>query len=258
MRIDLHVHTSRYSPCGRSTPEEMVERAIAEGLEALVFTEHGYFWPKEALAALQARYPGILLLRGAEFTSWEGEDFLVYGPTTPEVMALGRDAEQLVRHVHALGGAAIIAHPYRYHPEVPVFLDQHPVDAVEIMSSNIYAHTSEKARALARRLGKPVTTNSDGHHVDSLGLYAVELHRPVHDEWELARALRADEFGLYANVERIGCQNDELSAQCDAIRRLVALDYGDEQIRAAIPGFVSLTLIRGVREGLDMLRPMRV
>ncbi len=257
MRIDLHVHTSRYSVCGRSTPEEMVERALAEGLEALVFTEHGFFWPPEELAALQKRYRGILLLRGAEFTSWEGEDLLVYGPTSPDVTSLGRDAERLTRRVHALGGAVIVAHPYRYHPEVPAFFDEHPVDAIEIMSSNIYAHTSLKGRALAARLAKPMVTNSDGHHVDSLGLYAVELHQPVHDEWELAAALRAGAFGLYTNVERVGRQNADLAAQCDEIRRLVALDYADEQIRAALPGFVSLTVIHGVREGLDMLRPMR-
>ncbi|MBC7316712.1 MAG: PHP domain-containing protein, partial [Chloroflexi bacterium] len=156
MRIDIHVHTTRYSDCGRSSPEEMIERAITEGLEALVFTEHNVFWPAEELAALQARYPQILLLRGAEFTTAEGEDLLVYGPTDEDLIAIHRDGARLVRQVHARGGAIVLAHPYRYHPDVPPWLDEHPVDGIEIMSSNIYEHTSKQGRALARKLGLPV------------------------------------------------------------------------------------------------------
>lgn len=254
MRIDIHVHTRRYSECGRSAPEEMVERAIAEGLEALVFTEHNLFWPAEELAALQRRYPQILLLRGAEFTSAEGEDFLVYGVIAEELIAIRRDAEALTRRVQALGGAVIIAHPYRYHPDVPAWLDATPTDAVEVMSTNIYAHTAGKARALAERLARPTVATSDGHHVDSLGLYALEVHRPIANEAELARALRDGAFALYVNQGRLAAQNDALAAQCDAIRDLLALDYDNEQIRAAMSEFVSHTLINGVRAGISMQR----
>ncbi len=257
MRIDIHVHTSRYSECGRSTPEEMVERAIAEGLEALVLTEHNVFWPAEELASLQARYPQIVLLRGAEFTTAEGEDLLVYGPVDEALIALRRDGARLVREVHTRGGAVVLAHPYRYHPDVPSWLEEHPVDGIEIMSSNIYEHTSRRGRALALKLGLPVTAASDGHHIDSLGMYALDLHRPVHTEWELAQALREGAFSLYVNTPRVEAQNALLERQCDEIRRLVAMNYGDEEIRAAIPEFVSLTVIRGVREGITMLRPAR-
>lgn len=254
MRIDIHVHTSRYSECGRSAPDEMVERAIAEGLDALVFTEHNLFWPAKELAALQRRYPQILLLRGAEFTSAEGEDFLVYGVISEEVIAIRRDAEAFTRRVQALGGAVVIAHPYRYHPDVPAWIHRTPVDGVEVMSNNIFAHTSERARALAESLGRPMVAASDGHHVDALGFYALELHRPVRNEVELARAVHAGAFALYADEERIAVQNDALAAQCETIRRLLALDYDNEQIRATMPEFVSHTLINGVRAGIEMRR----
>jgi len=257
MRIDIHVHTTRYSDCGRSSPEEMVERAIDEGLEALVFTEHNVFWPAEELAALQARYPQILLLRGAEFTTSEGEDLLVYGPTDEDLIAIRRDGALLVRQVRARGGAIVLAHPYRFHPDVPPWLDEYPVDGIEIMSSNIYEHTSQQGRALARKLGLPVVASSDGHHVDSLGMYALDLYHPVHTEWELAQVLREGAFTLYVNTPRIEAQNALLEHQCDQIRRLVAMEYDDEEIRAAIPEFVSLTVIRGVRQGITMLRPAR-
>jgi hypothetical protein len=256
MRIDIHVHTDRYSACGRSSPEEMVERAIAVELDALVFTEHNLFWPLDELALLQRRYPQILLLRGAEFTSAEGEDLLVYGAAAAELIAIRQDAERLTRRAHALGGAVVIAHPYRYHSDVPAWLDATPVDAVEIMSSNIYAHSSVKGRALAERLDRPTVASSDGHHVDSLGLYAIDLHRPIRDQAQLAQALRERAFSLYVNHERIAAQNDGLVAQGDAIRRLLALNYGNEQIRAALPEFVSYTVIDGVREGIEMLRPV--
>lgn len=257
MRLDIHVHTSRYSECGRSTPEEMVERAIAEGLGGLVFTEHNLFWPAEELAALQARYPQIILLRGAEFTTAEGEDLLVYGPADEDLVAIRSDGRRLVEQVHMHGGAVVLAHPYRYHPDVPPWLDEHPVDGIEIMSSNIYEHTSRHGRALAHKLGLPVIASSDGHHVDSLGMYALDLDRPVRTEWELAQALHAGAFTLYVNTPRVEAQNALLERQCDQIRRLVAMNYADEEIRAAISEFVSLTVIRGVREGITMLRPAR-
>ena len=47
MIVDLHVHTSRYSGCGKSTPEEMVAAAQAAGIEAMVLTEHHIIWPED-------------------------------------------------------------------------------------------------------------------------------------------------------------------------------------------------------------------
>lgn len=41
MKIDLHVHSSERSACGQAGEEEQIEAAMAAGLNALVFTDHG-------------------------------------------------------------------------------------------------------------------------------------------------------------------------------------------------------------------------
>ena len=55
MLIDLHVHTTAYSGCAKSTPHEMLERATEIGLDAIVITEHNVVWPEERVAALQMK-----------------------------------------------------------------------------------------------------------------------------------------------------------------------------------------------------------
>jgi predicted metal-dependent phosphoesterase TrpH len=79
MRVDIHVHTGKYSGCAVDTPETMVEGAIAAGLDGIVLSEHDLVWPSTLLADLQLRYPQIRLFSGAEMTTLEGEHVLALG-----------------------------------------------------------------------------------------------------------------------------------------------------------------------------------
>ena len=40
-KVDLHIHTSRYSPCSRIDPGDLVQTATKTGLDTIVITEHG-------------------------------------------------------------------------------------------------------------------------------------------------------------------------------------------------------------------------
>ncbi len=254
MLIDIHVHTNRYSPCGRSSPEAMVERAIEIGLEGLVFTEHNILWPAEELDALQARYPVIRLLRGIEVVSSEGDDYLVYGITQEGLFTAHMDAVELIRRVRAHDGVVVLAHPYRYRPEVPAILERHPVDGIEVYSNNILNYAHPHARALCAKLGCFATAASDAHVVDTLGLYALRFDDAVRDERELAQALRRCAFALHIDDARVAAKNAEIQANLDLVRDLMAQGYEDIAIRDRVPG-MGLTMLRAIRQGVDMLHP---
>jgi len=255
MLIDIHVHTNRYSACGRATPEEMVARACAIGLGGLVITEHHIRWGAAELAALQAQFPAIKLFSGIEVSSPELDDYLIYGVSDPDVWAPPIDPARLIPRVRAAGGVVILAHPYRYRPEAPAELDRYPVDGVEVMSNNILNHAHIPARALAARLGAFATAASDAHRVETLGLYALRFRRRIADERDLVAALRARAFDLYADRERLALENTGIAAQQQEIERLIALGYDDRQITNQVAG-VNTMIVHSLRLGLDVSRPM--
>lgn len=254
MLIDLHVHTSRYSECGKSSPEEMMRQAVEIGLDGVVLTEHNVVFPADEVEALRAQFPGLHIFRGIEVTVDTGDHYLVYGLTDPAAFEPKMPSAELVRRVRAAGAATVLAHPYRYGPTVPDTLDEYPVDGVEICSNNILAYAHTRAVALCERLGAHPVAASDGHRVSTLGLYAVRLmHNHVEDEQALARAVAAGEFSLYADRERILAQNAVLPETIAQVSTLVREGRTNEEIHKALG--LGYTVIRGVRDGLDIAHP---
>ena len=88
MKIDHHIHTSRYSPDSSIDPIKLVERASSVGLDAVVITEHDYQWQADELAVLGARAPALRVFSGAEISAREGH-FLVYGPAVAKRCSAG-------------------------------------------------------------------------------------------------------------------------------------------------------------------------
>ena len=86
MKVDIHCHTSKYSPCAGQSPENMVEAAIRRKMDGVVITEHDVLWKKEELEDLRNKYPQIVILNGVEISSYiridkkiHIYDILVYG-----------------------------------------------------------------------------------------------------------------------------------------------------------------------------------
>lgn len=203
MLIDLHTHTTRYSSCAKSSPEEMVAEAIRVGLDGIVITEHDVMWADAELAALQAAFPRIVLFRGVEITDAEGNDFVLYGLTQPEHFWRGMPAAALIREARAQGGAIILAHPFRFRPEVPAAIWDEPIDGIEVASTNILGYWTRDLMALRARLGVNAIAASDAHHVSRLGTFATRFPLPLRDDAALAAALRAGGLSLCVDVPRI-------------------------------------------------------
>ena len=201
MLIDLHVHTTAYSGCARSTPHEMLARAAEIGLDGVVLTEHHTVWPEEEIAALQRQFPAVKIFRGAEVTAEENNDFLIYDLIDLSWIAVGMPGGQIVAEVQRRGGAVTWAHPFRWKTGVPGDLRGCPPDAVEVMSCNMLSYLDESPEAARREVGAWAIASSDAHHWSQLGCFATRFHRPIADERELAAAIRSGAFSLVADED---------------------------------------------------------
>ncbi|MGI6363208.1 MAG: PHP domain-containing protein [Bacillota bacterium] len=203
MKVDLHVHTSKYSPCGVSSPEEMVGAAIASGLDAIVLAEHDYMWDEAELADLQGRFPGIKIFAGIEVSIDAAEHIVVIGVPDRQLFAPFMAPADVIAAVRQHQGAAVLAHPFRWRPEVRRDILEVRLDAVELYSNSIRNYMQQPIRSLLQKLQLPHVASSDGHHTRQLGLYAIDLPRPAQDDKELARMIRRGCFNIWANPERI-------------------------------------------------------
>ncbi|MFW5839606.1 MAG: PHP domain-containing protein, partial [Planctomycetota bacterium] len=68
MKVELHLHTSRYSACALDSPEQMLAAASDKGYDAVFLTEHDTVWPKDRLDGLARNFPDLLILPGLERT----------------------------------------------------------------------------------------------------------------------------------------------------------------------------------------------
>lgn len=187
-RVDLHIHTGRYSECAECVdPKQIQEHALRAGLAGVVLTEHNVLWQDEELELLRAGSPAIRIYRGVEVTA-DGCHLVVIGIDDGAPLAHASSLEEVAEAVGCLGAAVILAHPYR-EGEVnglPVVL----VDAIEIASTSASAEEGRRAAQLARRFGKPTVAASDAHALARIGWAWTEFDTLPEDERGLARAIR--------------------------------------------------------------------
>ncbi len=101
-----HVHT-KFSD-GHSSINELAVQALREKLDFLIVTDHGN--PNFESLRSQGRKEGVLILAGSELSVNRGH-LVSLGFRTPD-RNFSQKAEEAVPEIQALGGFAIIAHPY--------------------------------------------------------------------------------------------------------------------------------------------------
>lgn len=192
-RLDLHVHTARYSGCAEFVdPYKIGEHAAGVGLGGVLLTDHDMLWEAEELEILQAATPRVRLYRGLEVSA-RGCHLVVLGIDDAGALARGSSLEETVAYAHRAGGIVILAHPYR--DSDPELLPVGLVDAVEIASTSFTATESRAAVELARRFRKPMVAASDAHALSRIGWAFTELPELPSDECDLA-ALIASGAGV--------------------------------------------------------------
>lgn len=195
MKIDLHVHTRDRSPCGQATEDEMIQTAIARGLDAIALTDHDRLVPPGRLAILNAKYAPFRVFGGIE-VSLGRDHALVLGIQDSFLEEATWSYRKLHEFVDIWGGFVALAHPFRFYRQMSNGILDLPPHAMEVHSHNTPSRAESRIRKLAERWEIPLLANSDAHRVSELGAYYNELDGEPEVEAELVRMLRAGEFRL--------------------------------------------------------------
>lgn len=167
MRADLHIHT-HHSPDCSVPPREVVRLAAAAGLDIIAVTDHNS--PRGGVEAARLARELDLPIRvicGIEVSAREGH-VLALGVSD----ALPRDhtVAETVEFIHAAGGIAIAAHPFRVWSGVGREVCRTVrLDALEVQNGRTSLSGNRAARRLAAELQRPGTGGSDGHFPVELG-----------------------------------------------------------------------------------------
>jgi len=165
IRVDLHLHSS-YSHDGWASPCEVVERAIAAGLDKIAITDHD-----EIAGALEARsrYPGQVIV-GEEINCGCGTHLI--GLFLTERIVPGLSVEETAERIRDQGGVVYAPHPFAYarrpawHAEQALAV----ADVVEGFNSRaFFPPWNRKASAAARQRVLPHLASSDAHFPWELG-----------------------------------------------------------------------------------------
>lgn len=162
MKADLHVHTD-HSSDGVSSVSEVLEAARSLGMGCIAITDHntmaGYHEAK-------LYSDGMILVPAMEVSSADGH-ILAYGST--EEVAAGMSVKETVAAIHAAGGIAVAAHPYRTWSGLGESNVIEDFDAIEVLNGRSAEKGNRSALNLARKMGKPVTGGSDAHKIEQMG-----------------------------------------------------------------------------------------
>lgn len=205
MLIDLHSHTRPLSWDSYLTPDELVERSRAAGLDGIVLSEHDFAWDPEELRALSRRH-NFPVFHGIEVNTEDGH-ILVYG-IEKYVYGMHRSLE-LARMAEEAGAAMVAAHPYRR--QMPWYVDSEREyqEAIERASRNpAYGHCvalekingrgTLKENTFSARLcdymGMPGTAGTDAHARIDIGRCATHFERRIGDIYQLIEELKAGRF----------------------------------------------------------------
>ena len=201
MIIDLHTHTRPPSDDSFLEPSELIQRSKQAGLDAICFTEHDWFWNKDALARLVQEHD-FLVLPGVELNTDEGH-YLVFGL---EEYSFGMHHTEYLRQVvDEVGGVMILAHPFRrqYHQgeDIADAVEQYCrspffrlLDTIEVLNGRATEIQNEFSQELSRRLNLKGIGGSDAHQLSDIPTCATNFERKINTTEELITELKAGRF----------------------------------------------------------------
>jgi predicted metal-dependent phosphoesterase TrpH len=205
MLIDLHTHTRGSD--GRSSADEIVERAIAAGLDGIAITDHHKVSTKEGdKVAELARKCGLRVFRGVEYSSADGH-MLLFGVTDELVKTFGRygEAQPVIDAVNKAGGAVVVSHPFRgykraFYEKVTTLKGLAGWEGYNGQASYQAPTANDEAMRMARRLGRRTTGGSDAHEARDIGLTYTFFPGSFDSDAGLVRALKRG--GYVAKIDR--------------------------------------------------------
>ena len=134
---DPHCHT--FASDGMVSPKELVEAAVASGLNLIAVTDHDTMASVKEVQERGAA-AGLTVVPGQEVTTKGPAQTHLLGWFLDKPVRRGMSLEDSVAAIHEAGGLAIVPHPF-----MPVYfgsiqpgmlrrlIEKHPVDGIEVM-----------------------------------------------------------------------------------------------------------------------------
>ncbi len=217
---ETHLHTNESSVCGKTPARDYVPYYQDQGFAGIVVTDHFCGNPsytadrsapwKDQMDAYCRGYEealdegirrGFPVFFGIE-QKFDDDECLIYGPDKawlvahPDIPTWGR--KRLMQEVEAIGGAVVLAHPFRVRDYVDTIYLNTCVHAVEAFNRGNRPQDDIYGRAYARYTGLPMTAGSDMHLIEpEKALFGVVFDEPWEDVFSYARAIREGKpFGV--------------------------------------------------------------
>jgi len=202
MIIDLHAHSIK-SDDGRAKVQNYCQwiRTRNIPIDGFVLTEHRQFDDESDYSELGREY-GLTILKGSEVETEYGH-VLVFG-VTPGLQAefdfsnIRLPLAQVVEACERHGAVPVPCHPGRprvgMHAHLAEYGAPQGVKIVEVYNGGSRDQEDAIAQAMADQYGYRGIGGSDAHIVSHIGRCATRFPHPIHNEQELAQALRAGEF----------------------------------------------------------------
>lgn len=201
--FDLHVHTRRYSGCSFIQYEEVIDQAVAAGLDGLALTEHGMRWPDEEFEKLreEASAKGIVLINGQEIHARDAQgrsegEYLIFGLSRS--LTRTKTAVRLIETAHKEGGVVIAAHPYKlsrggrsHYYGAGDLIYKLKLDGIELYHPDHSENAMNKVLKAMELLNVPGTGGSDAHKILNIGSYITIFENLVSNEDDFLREVRA-------------------------------------------------------------------
>ena len=218
MKIDLHVHSSELSPCGKLTLEETISLYQKTDYDAIVITNHfsnslrefysskgiedyiSYYFEYRERAVETGRKKGFLVLPGCEFQFKENcNDYLVFG-LTQEHFKIKPDLfdmtpETFSEFANENGILFYQAHPFRNRMSV---INPEYLFGIEAFNGHPrHDSRNDIAEQWAEKYELRKIAGSDCHRTEDVGTAGIITDHPVKTIEELIHVLKNGLYTLY-------------------------------------------------------------
>ncbi|MCL2115841.1 MAG: PHP domain-containing protein [Methanobrevibacter sp.] len=168
MNLDPHIH-SCYSGDSRSKPKNIINQAIAIGLDIIAISDHNTTKGSK-VARAEAKNKNIIIVPSIEISSSKGH---IIGFGVDEDIPSDLSPYDTIDKIHDNGGIAIIPHPFSFYRN-GLFSKVNPkgfdIEAVEVKNARyILGYSNYKSKTLARKANLAEIGASDSHFIGSIG-----------------------------------------------------------------------------------------
>ena len=179
--LDAHVHTDASYDCS-TTPERVVEAALAAGLDGVAVTDHDAV-DGARRAAAAAEGTDLLVVPGVEVSTADGHLLALGVEWAPEA---DRPFGETVTAVREAGGVAVVPHPFQVsrHGVRRSVLAGCDIDGVETRNAvAVTGYQNRRARQFAAAAGYPAIGGSDAHRPGLIGRAFTSVTLPDGVDW---------------------------------------------------------------------------